>query len=449
MSRRLLLFLFDFIFLNVSLSLPIVFLPSAQRSSHHDIELIYVTSNVLWFVIILLKRFYQDFLQLRFEQELQRVIKSWLIHAIIVIGFYYYHDFKLLTPKFLWLYAPSFLTLLISGRFLFIYLNHTIYSKKTINYITLGASNNIFDFELNMKGEWSANYKRLERFFYNPKVDFLDDLERLMSFIENNQIDEIYCDSATIRELSIGNFIEVTQKNFIQLFVIPATEDYFPRGAEFSSHNGIGVFRMKREHIQKLRHRISKRIFDIIFSLSVILFIYPFLFPIISLLIKLESSGSIFFKQVRSGYQGGDFTCYKFRSMGVNKDSHKVQATIGDVRVTKIGAFLRKTSLDEFPQFINVLQGRMSVVGPRPHMLAHTDEYKELIGKYMLRHLVKPGITGWAQVNGYRGPTAELKQMKKRVEHDVWYIENWSMGLDLKIIFLTVYNAIKGEENAL
>ncbi|MDE6262217.1 MAG: sugar transferase, partial [Muribaculaceae bacterium] len=163
---------------------------------------------------------------------------------------------------------------------------------------------------------------------------------------------------------------------------------------------------------------------------------------------KISSPGPVLFKQTRHGYSGREFTCLKFRTMKVNSDSDRKQATDRDPRKTRVGDFLRRTSLDELPQFINVWMGDMSVVGPRPHMLAHTEQYRQLIDRYMLRHMVKPGITGWAQVSGYRGNTDELWKMEKRVNADVWYIEHWSWMLDLKIIVRTVYNAIRGEENA-
>jgi putative colanic acid biosynthesis UDP-glucose lipid carrier transferase len=194
--------------------------------------------------------------------------------------------------------------------------------------------------------------------------------------------------------------------------------------------------------------RVVKRLFDIAFSLFVIVFIFSWLYPILALLIKLESPGPVIFKQERSGRNNVQFYCYKFRSMRVNDECHLKQASKNDCRITRIGRILRKTSLDELPQFFNVLLGNMSVVGPRPHMLKHTEHYREVVDQYMVRHYMKPGITGWAQVNGYRGETIELGLMEKRVEHDIWYMENWSALLDIKIVMLTVLNVIKGEKNA-
>ena len=191
---------------------------------------------------------------------------------------------------------------------------------------------------------------------------------------------------------------------------------------------------------------ILKRLFDIVFSLVVIIFILSWLLPVLIIIIKLESSGPGIFKQIRSGKNNYPFWCYKFRSMRVNNIS--VQATLGDHWTTAIGAFIRKTSLDELPQFINVLFGDMSIVGPRPHMLKHTEEFSLITDQYMDRHFLKPGITGWAQINGYRGEIKEHDQLLKRIEHDIWYIENWSITGDINIIIKTITNVFQGEENA-
>lgn len=191
-----------------------------------------------------------------------------------------------------------------------------------------------------------------------------------------------------------------------------------------------------------------KRLFDIVFSTLVIVFILSWLTPLMILLIKLESKGPAFFKQERSGKNNRTFRCYKFRSMKPNNYADQIQTSKKDARITKIGAFMRKTSIDELPQFFNVLFGNMSIVGPRPHMLLHTKEYGVSVDSYMVRHFAKPGITGWAQVTGFRGETKTLEAMEKRVECDVWYLENWTFLLDIKIIFLTVWNIFKGEENA-
>ncbi|MEO5647722.1 MAG: sugar transferase, partial [Chitinophagaceae bacterium] len=180
----------------------------------------------------------------------------------------------------------------------------------------------------------------------------------------------------------------------------------------------------------------------------VTILLLSWLVPLIALLIKLDSRGPVFFVQKRSGKNNKSFSCIKFRSLMVNGNADKQQVTRNDDRFTRLGKFLRKSNLDELPQFFNVLQGNMSVVGPRPHMLKHTQDYSRILNQYMIRHFVKPGVTGWAQVHGYRGEIKEEKQLRKRIEYDIWYLENWSLWLDMRIVFLTVYTTFKGDKNA-
>ena len=210
--------------------------------------------------------------------------------------------------------------------------------------------------------------------------------------------------------------------------------------------DGIPVFSLHDEPLSMLTNRIAKRTFDFVCSSLFLILGFPIIYLIFGTIIKLSSPGPIIFKQKRTGLDGKEFWCYKFRSMRVNADSDKLQATKDDPRKTKVGEFMRKTNIDELPQFINVWLGQMSMVGPRPHMLQHTDEYSQIISNYMLRHMVKPGITGYAQVTGFRGETDELWKMEGRVKKDVWYIEHWSFTLDLWIICKTFLNI--GEKNA-
>jgi putative colanic acid biosynthesis UDP-glucose lipid carrier transferase len=212
--------------------------------------------------------------------------------------------------------------------------------------------------------------------------------------------------------------------------------------------NEFPVITLRHEPLEDLGHRFVKRLFDIVFSSLAIVFIFSWLFPLLAIVIKMSSKGPVFFKQLRSGRNDLPFLCYKFRTMRINEDSDSLQATKNDSRITPIGRFLRRTSMDELPQFFNVLMGDMSVVGPRPHMLSHTMQYKAVISQFMVRHFLKPGITGWAQVNGYRGETKEDKDMEDRVKHDIYYLENWTAMLDLKIVLKTVTNIAEGEKNA-
>lgn len=210
----------------------------------------------------------------------------------------------------------------------------------------------------------------------------------------------------------------------------------------------LPVLKSHEEPMSSMENRVKKRVVDLLISGAVIVFVLSWMIPVVGIIIKFQSPGPIFFRQLRSGRNNKPFYCYKFRSMVVNDESNKKQASKDDSRITPIGRFLRRTNLDEFPQFLNVFVGQMSVVGPRPHMLSHTEHYSRLIQHYMVRHFVKPGITGWAQVNGYRGETKDTEMMAKRIEYDIEYLRNWSAMLDFKIVCMTAINMIKGEKNA-
>lgn len=196
-----------------------------------------------------------------------------------------------------------------------------------------------------------------------------------------------------------------------------------------------------------IRSSTVKRVFDIVFASLVLCLLISWLLPLIAILIRMESKGPILFKQLRTGKDGQPFYCYKFRSMRQSDDADTRQASRGDSRVTAVGAYLRKTSIDEIPQFINVLRGEMSIVGPRPHMIAHTEQYSKIIDNFMDRHLVMPGITGLAQVSGHRGETKEMQAMSKRVNADIHYLQNWTFWLDIKIIWLTVQQVVTKNEH--
>lgn len=213
-------------------------------------------------------------------------------------------------------------------------------------------------------------------------------------------------------------------------------------------HNGRLYFAIKRNPLSSFFNELPKRLFDIIFSGLVIVFVLSWLTPLLAILIKLDSKGPVFYKQKRSGKNNKVFFCFKFRTMTYVKNAEFKPATKDDCRVTRVGKFLRKTSLDEFPQFFNVFIGDMSTVGPRPHPLKLNDDFQHRVDKYMLRHVVKPGVTGLAQAKGYRGEVSDTLTMKQRIKVDIFYIENWSFLLDLKIVFLTALNIFQGDKNA-
>ena len=269
-----------------------------------------------------------------------------------------------------------------------------------------------------------------------------------IDYVIANNIDEIFCTLSNSESEKIEKLMIEADKNLIRFKFVPEYFDFAKKPTYIENFGHIPVISVRPEPLENMLNRFVKRLFDIFFSLFIIVFVFIWLFPIMAILIKLESKGPIFFVQTRSGRANSPIKCYKFRSMYVNAESNKKQATRHDQRITKIGKFMRKTSIDELPQFFNVLIGNMSVVGPRPHMVSHTRQYSQLIDKFMVRHFLKPGITGYAQVNGLRGETKTTDAMLQRVEADVWYLENWSFLLDLKIIFLTIWNLAKGDDNA-
>lgn len=275
------------------------------------------------------------------------------------------------------------------------------------------------------------------------------DIDKVLATYDTDEI----VVTQTTDDTQLERIVSVGEKEGKRIRIIPDYQRFGPRRLNIERLGSMSIINLRSLPLDNFDNRSLKRAFDIIFSLTVIVLVFSWLFPIIALLIKLSSKGPVFFRQERWGLNNKSITCYKFRSMvasskDVDENGRYQQATKNDPRITRIGAFLRKTNLDELPQFINVLLGSMSVVGPRPHPVPLNILSKDSIENYMMRHLVKPGITGWAQVNGYRGETKDSYLMKKRVEHDVWYMENWSFWLDQQIIIQTLVNMVKGEKNA-
>ena len=274
----------------------------------------------------------------------------------------------------------------------------------------------------------------------------ISDFKALLSQPEELKLgDEVYlCVPRKEREL-IEQAVRLCDHRMVKFYYLPTAEEKL--NLQPILIDDIGVMTTYTSPLEDSLNNLLKRLLDVVFS---VLCLIPsaLLLPFIVWMIKRQSPGPVFFRQRRTGLDGHDFYCYKFRSMHVNADADRLQATKDDPRKFPFGDFIRKTNIDELPQFWNVLIGDMSIVGPRPHMLAHTEQYDKLIDKYMVRHFVKPGITGWAQVTGFRGETRELWQMEGRVERDIWYIQNWSLWLDLRIIWMTVKTIFKRDEKA-
>lgn len=338
----------------------------------------------------------------------------------------------------------------------FVRVSLKIYRRKGYNFkkvIIVGAGKNGMELYRLMKDDLSYGFNVMGFFDDNISLknilpNYLGMTQEVEAYVQENNIDEIYCTLPGNNDGKILRMLNFAEKHMVRFYIVPEFYRDVKKSLVMEVMESIPLLTVRREPLQAAYNRALKRSFDIVFSLSVLLTVFPVLYILVGILIKMSSRGPILFKQKRTGLYGQEFECYKFRTMRVNAQADTLQAVKNDPRKTRIGDFLRRTNLDEFPQFVNVLLGDMSVVGPRPHMLKHTEQYSALIDKYMVRHLVKPGVTGWAQVTGYRGETKTLEQMEGRVKRDVWYIENWSFFLDLKIIVVTVLNMFKGEKNA-
>ena len=284
--------------------------------------------------------------------------------------------------------------------------------------------------------------------FFNLKFNKKQHIKEYQEFVIENKIDEIYCSLADLSNAEVNNFIDFTDNNLIILKFIPDEREPLARNLILDYYGYIPIISLRNFPLDIAANKVIKRVFDIIFSIIIIIGVLSWLTPILYVIIKTESKGPFIFRQKRNGLNYHEFYCYKFRSMNLNEISDLEQVSKNDTRITNVGKFLRKSSIDELPQFFNVLLGDMSVVGPRPHMVSHTEMYAKRIDKFMVRHFIKPGITGLAQSNGFRGEVENEKDIINRVKYDIFYLENWSLILDLKIIIQTVVNILKGDEKA-
>lgn len=273
-------------------------------------------------------------------------------------------------------------------------------------------------------------------------------IETINKFVLENEIDEIYCSMSELTNEQLNQIIGLADNNLKILKFLPDNKDLYSRKLNYEYYGFLPIISLRRIPTDLPINKFLKRTFDVILSLVVIVFILSWLTPLLAICIKIESKGAVFFKQKRNGLDYEEFYCYKYRSMKPNAEADLHQVNKNDKRVTKIGKFLRKTSMDELPQFFNVFKGDMSIVGPRPHMVSHTHNYAENVDKFMVRHFIKPGITGLAQVSGYRGEVESDQDIINRVKYDIFYLENWSLLLDAKIIFQTISNTIKGDKKA-
>lgn len=407
--------------------------------------------NVSWIVITLYTRPYRE-VRVYSESELIRDVFYIVFQHFLVTGTaIYMFNFR---PIHKWgpplVYLSLFLIILV-WRLAQLYLLYR-YRKRGNNYrkvVIIGYGTLSKHLKSFFETHPEFGYTLLG--YFDDRVssnDCLGKIEDVESYFTQEQIDEVYCCLPYMKYGEVKRIVDLCDDYYVKVKIITDFRAFFSKGLALDRYDRIPILNVSSIPLDDRRNQAVKRTFDFIFSLFFVIAIFSWLFPIVALIIKLDSSGPVIFKQKRTGRDNKDFYCLKFRTMKVNKESDTQQATKYDNRITKVGAFLRKSSLDELPQFLNVLVGDMSVVGPRPHMLKHTLEYSKQVGKFMMRHSVKPGVTGLAQSMGYRGETKTISDMRNRFKLDKFYIENWTFWLDIKIIFLTVVSLIRGSDKA-
>ena len=421
-----------------------------------DAYMLYWTISIaLWLLLSFFLRTYAEKIILNFEHFTKRTIQVYLVWIIFLMFYLFFFRELRLSRLFIVSTIAGFGSGLLINRFIYLGINKYF---STSNYlikkvIILG---------------YNDTAKKLAKYFEEDGLN-----TQLIGYIENDEniqelsnypvlagisdtlqvakemdIQEIFSTITPEQNKDIYQLMQQSERECIRFKIVPNLSLFITREVHIEYFGELPILSLRSEPLDDVGNRIKKRSLDIIVSSLTIIFILSWLMPLLGLLIFLESGFPIFFKQLRTGKDKKSFYCWKLRSMKSNKDANIKQATQNDSRITKIGKFLRKTSLDEFPQFINVFRGEMSLVGPRPHMVKHTSDYSQIVDEYMIRQFIKPGITGWAQINGYRGEITNPEQIQMRVNKDIWYLENWTLWLDIQILFLTVYFIFKGDENA-
>ena len=416
----------------------------------------------LWAIImicfILCARKYRPMLYYRIIKDYKIVINIFSLAArnCILAGVIFLFIYHYLPVSFFLLFYLSFFLIVLVAHFVLRYFLRK-YRKEGGNsrfVVFVGNTASLHEVYRKLTYDLSSGYVVMGYFDEKPvenptsKISYLGTINDATYYMKGHPVDYVYCNLSLFDNAVFEPIVEYCENHLIRIFAVPSFSREQPINPSIKHLGQIPLLAMRKEPLTRLHNIIWKRLFDLAFSTLFLVTLFPIILLIVAIGIKITSPGPIFFRQRRHGKMGKEFDCFKFRSMSINSQSDSKQATQNDPRVTPFGRFLRKTSIDELPQFINVFLGDMSVVGPRPHMLLHTEIYSEIINKYMVRHFVKPGITGWAQVTGFRGEIHSPEEMANRIKQDIWYIEHWSLKLDLYIIARTIYDVFKGDKKA-
>jgi len=420
--------------------------PKFDSSFLQQMAVITIIYNVIWLFIILYireKDFYTntDYSYFKCLFTSLFIFVGFISVVVSILNIQYFELSTLLVPIFIF----SFLNLL-SNKYLLRYFNKNS-TNHVSNALLLGHGDEIFNFMDFSKT--MANYGHKIVGFLKDKdqqvtntlrLDIEGSIDELETIISTHSIDEIFIDTSSLAEGHVKKSIQIADNYGVRVKLIREKPLQTLNKYKADTIGNLAVFNLRQSTLDNLDNVVVKRLFDFCFAFLIIILFSP-IFMLIALLIFLDDGGPILYSPIRKGEANKTFKCYKFRTMNTCDDPIKgtKSTVVNDPRITRLGRILRKTDLDEMPQFFNVLLGDMSVVGPRPHRTNLQEDFRKCVNDYMVRSYIKPGITGWAQVNGWRGPTLTDEQKNERIKHDLWYIENWGFGLDLKIIFMTIF----------
>ena len=458
----LLRLLIDFFSITVAYFVALLFTTYILNYTHSFISIqpVYFASLLIWYISIKVFYLYNDITLVSFSQEIVSLIKVAIFHILLLVFLLFIFNLQDIFRGFIVIYAFFLFCIIAIEKYLY----RVLYAKtrknnENIKSTLVVGNKNIANFlngsnlsnnnlNLNIVGILNDDDNGKNRY------NLLGPIQSIYQILKTQSIDQVLVCLPIDEVEKIDFVVAACEKEGILVSILTSPTNQFGIGTKrVMNYANIPILFFKNYPLDDFENQLFKRIFDIIFSFFVIIFVFSWLFPIVCILIKVTSKGPVFFNQYRWGINNKKIKCYKFRSMYIGSkesaiDGSYMPAKKDDHRITTIGKFLRKTSIDEMPQFFNVLIGSMSVVGPRPHPIPLNIESQEQIHNYLLRHLVKPGITGWAQVNGNRGEVKIMSEMQDRVNFDIWYIENWTLWLDIQIIFQTIINLIKGDEKA-
>jgi putative colanic acid biosynthesis UDP-glucose lipid carrier transferase len=417
----------------------------AELPNNFFLLLLYI--NVIWWLVSTVLKPYKISRTSKLHQVIGATYGVLFFHILLVFAYYVFEQSNRFSRELLLITYGLIFVLLFVWKIFFIILLRW-FRKKGYNYrniIVIADPSSKIQIQPYIKQHPEDGYRI--QYVFDPKDKNRDEFhEEIKIYCLNNEVHEIFYAISVIHHNTLLGLMDFAEDNFIKIKLIADFKSVMFRTLELEYFGLTPILKIVSTPLDHFKNLLIKRIFDVVFSCLTIVFLLSWLIPILSILIILTSKGTPFFKQKRTGKDNKTFNCYKLRTMYINNDSDRLQATKNDERITPIGKFLRETSLDELPQFFNVLIGNMSIVGPRPHMLKHTQDFSDELELFMARHKIKPGITGLAQTKGYRGETKDFEQRKNRVKMDLFYLKNWSFLLDLSIIVNTILDVYRGNK---